>query len=69
MKGTAAEGKVQAKTGSLTYVRALSGYITTKKGQMLIFSLMGNNYTGAGGDVTGVFDQICALLADYEGEL
>ena len=69
MKGTAAEGKVQAKTGSLTYVRALSGYITTKKGQMLIFSLMGNNYTGVGGDVTGVFDQICALLADYEGEL
>ncbi len=69
MKGTPAEGKVQAKTGSLTYVRALSGYITTKKGQMLIFSFLGNNYTGAGNEVTGVFDQICALLADYEGEL
>ncbi|MBS1810159.1 MAG: D-alanyl-D-alanine carboxypeptidase/D-alanyl-D-alanine-endopeptidase [Acidobacteria bacterium] len=69
MKGTAAEGKVQAKTGSLSYVRALSGYVTTKKGQMLIFSLLGNNYTGAGADVTGVFDQICILLAEYENEL
>lgn len=69
MKGTAAEGKVQAKTGSLSYVRALSGYVTTKKGQMLIFSLLGNNYTGAGVDVTGVFDQICVLLAEYENEL
>ncbi len=69
MKGTAAEGKVQAKTGSLTHVRALSGYVTTKQGQMLIISLMGNNYTGAGADLTGVFDQICVLLAEYESEL
>lgn len=69
MKGTAAEGNVQAKTGSLMFVRALSGYVTTKRGQMLIFSFMGNNYTGAGADLTGVFDQICVLLAEYESEL
>lgn len=68
MKGTAAEGKVQAKTGSLSYVRALSGYVTTRKNQMLIFSFYGNNYTGAGGDVTGVFDQLCVLLAEQENE-
>jgi serine-type D-Ala-D-Ala carboxypeptidase/endopeptidase (penicillin-binding protein 4) len=69
MKGTAAAGKVQAKTGSLTYVRALSGYVTTKTGQQLIFSFLGNNYTEAGADITNIFDQICALLADYEKEL
>ncbi len=69
MRDTAAAGNVRAKTGSLTYVRALSGYLTTKGGQTLIFSLMGNNYTGAGAEMSGIFDQICVLLAEYEGEL
>jgi serine-type D-Ala-D-Ala carboxypeptidase/endopeptidase (penicillin-binding protein 4) len=69
LRGTPAEQKVRAKTGSLTYVNALSGYLTTRRGQTVIFSMMGNNYTGAGREVTGVFDQICALLAAYEGEL
>ncbi len=68
MKGTAADGKVQAKTGSLSFVRALSGYVTTKKNQTLIFSFYGNNYTGAGADVTGVFDQLCVMLAESESE-
>lgn len=69
MRGTAAEKNVQAKTGSLMYVRSLSGYVTTKRGQTLVFSLLGNNYTGPGGDMTGLYDQVCALLAGFEGEL
>ncbi len=69
MRGTSAERNVRAKTGTLAYVNSLSGYVTTRRGQMLIFSLMGNNYTGPGRDVTGVFDQICILLAEFEGEL
>jgi D-alanyl-D-alanine carboxypeptidase/D-alanyl-D-alanine-endopeptidase (penicillin-binding protein 4) len=69
MKRTIAEGNMRAKTGTLTYVNALSGYLTTTAGQLLIFSLYGNNYTNSSRDVTAAMDQICVLLAEFEGEL
>jgi D-alanyl-D-alanine carboxypeptidase/D-alanyl-D-alanine-endopeptidase (penicillin-binding protein 4) len=47
MKGTAAEGNVRAKTGTLRYVYTLSGFVTTAGGQRLAFSIMLNNYFNA----------------------
>jgi D-alanyl-D-alanine carboxypeptidase/D-alanyl-D-alanine-endopeptidase (penicillin-binding protein 4) len=35
-------GRIYAKTGSLSNHLALSGYITTKKGRQLIFSVLVN---------------------------
>lgn len=69
MRDTAAAGNFRGKTGTLSFVNTLSGYVTTKRGHVVILSSMGNNYTGPGRDVTAVLDQICVLLADYEGEL
>ena len=48
MKGTAAEGNVRAKSGSMTGVRTLSGYLTTTAGEPIVFAIMANNFeTGA----------------------
>jgi serine-type D-Ala-D-Ala carboxypeptidase/endopeptidase (penicillin-binding protein 4) len=69
MRDSTAANNMRGKTGTLTYVNALSGYITTKRGQPLILSLMGNNYTGPGRETTGVMDQICAMLAEFAGEI
>jgi len=64
MKGTVAAGNVQAKTGALNGVTALSGYVTTKDGEILIFSIMINNYLS---DTTPeILDRIAIALANHQ---
>lgn len=64
MKGTAAEGNVQAKTGALNGVTALSGFVTTSDGGKLIFSIMINNYLSE--STYEVMDKIAVALSNYK---
>jgi len=64
MTGTTAAGNVQAKTGALNGVTALSGYVTTKDGEILTFSIMINNYLS---DTTPeILDRIAIALANHQ---
>ncbi|HEX8143946.1 MAG TPA: D-alanyl-D-alanine carboxypeptidase/D-alanyl-D-alanine-endopeptidase [Pyrinomonadaceae bacterium] len=59
-----AAGRIQAKTGTLTYTNSLSGYIQTGEGEPLVFSIFCNNETEEGSS-TRVIDEIARLLASY----
>lgn len=65
MGGTPAAGNVHAKTGSLTGVTALSGYVTAASGEPLIFSIMLNNYLSS--SPKDIEDAIAIRLAEYDG--
>lgn len=56
-------GNVKAKTGSISGVSTLSGYITSRSGGNFIFSIMINNYLAR--SVTDIEDNIVKIIAEY----
>ncbi|WP_169515779.1 D-alanyl-D-alanine carboxypeptidase/D-alanyl-D-alanine endopeptidase [Amycolatopsis nigrescens] len=64
MRGTAAEGKVHAKTGSLTGVSALSGYVTAADGTELVFAMVANQTLRSSRPLE---DAVAVRLAQYGG--
>ena len=56
--------RVHAKTGSISHVNALSGYIETRTRGWLAFSIMVNGTVGPAADVRDFIDRLCALFAE-----
>ncbi|WP_100227085.1 D-alanyl-D-alanine carboxypeptidase/D-alanyl-D-alanine-endopeptidase [Spirulina subsalsa] len=60
---TRAQGRVYAKTGTLTGVRALSGYIEHPEYGMLVFSVLVNNPSQSGANLVNSVDSIVIALS------
>ena len=62
MKGTQAQGRVLAKSGTIRHVNALAGYVNARSGERLAFTIVANHDAGPPSEVTGAMDEICNLL-------
>lgn len=68
MRRTTAQGNLRAKTGTLSSVTALSGYVQTADGEWLALSVMMMNYTNATRSYRQVQDRIGIFLSQLRRE-
>jgi len=65
MRRTRAEGNAVAKTGSIANVRSLSGYVRTRDGERLLFSILANDFAIPGATVNWIADLAVEHLANF----
>jgi D-alanyl-D-alanine carboxypeptidase/D-alanyl-D-alanine-endopeptidase (penicillin-binding protein 4) len=64
-RGVAGAQRVHAKTGSLSHVNALSGYIETRQHGWIAFSVMVNGTVGREAQVREFIDQLCSVFLEW----
>lgn len=64
MKGTPAEGNVRGKTGSMSGVSTLAGYLTAPDGHLIAFAILNQNARRPA-QAREFQDEVCRLLCSY----
>ncbi|HUR20765.1 MAG TPA: D-alanyl-D-alanine carboxypeptidase/D-alanyl-D-alanine-endopeptidase, partial [Vicinamibacterales bacterium] len=67
MRNTVLAGHVQAKTGTISNVRSLSGFLITDSGERLVFSMIANHFTATSAQVDAVVEKALIYLATHGG--
>lgn len=67
LERTAADGSIHAKTGTITHVNALSGYMELPSGEQLAFSIFGNAHSASAREGARAADQIALAIFERFG--
>ena len=65
MKETKAENNVRAKTGTISNVRGLSGYVKTSNNEEIVFSFLVNGHLKSSRDTELITDKVLEILSSY----
>ena len=65
LKDTPANGRVWAKTGSMSQVRSLAGYIITGEGEPLVFAFMVNGFRIPQREIDAAMDRAVLRLVEF----
>jgi len=63
--GQDGQGRVKAKSGTLTRVKAYSGYVQSKSGKNIAFSIAINNFTCTKGEIVNLIEPVLNAMAAY----
>jgi D-alanyl-D-alanine carboxypeptidase/D-alanyl-D-alanine-endopeptidase (penicillin-binding protein 4) len=69
MKDTPAAARVWAKTGSMSNVRSLAGYLLTLDGEPLVFSFIANGFRVPASRIDAAMDEALVRLVKFPREL
>ena len=62
MRNTPLAGRVQAKTGTISNMRALSGFLITDSGERIVFSIIANHFTAPTAEIDAVAEKLLLRL-------
>jgi D-alanyl-D-alanine carboxypeptidase/D-alanyl-D-alanine-endopeptidase (penicillin-binding protein 4) len=65
MRNTPAAGNVRAKTGTMSNIRSMAGYVKTRDGETLAFVAIINNFEGPGAAANQALDAVAVSLASF----
>lgn len=64
-KGSIAEGKLRAKSGTINRVKAYAGYVTSVSGREIAFSMVVNNFSCKSTEARAKLEQLMIALAEF----
>lgn len=65
MRGGRAEGNAIAKTGSISNARSLSGFVKSRDGETIVFSILANDFVIPSSTITKMADLAVESLANF----
>lgn len=63
---SAAKGNIHAKSGTIDGVKAYTGYVTTKSGREVVFSMVVNNFDCSSKEAKAKLEYLMTALATFD---